>query len=1669
MRRAKNLLLLLLIITMCIGMFPATANADTLGSGAEESEYIANGVESINLREWLSYMPDETPISRLNLLGSHDAGCFNPMPIDKILIAFPGLYILLRHFTADFAQTQTLSIPDQLNNGVRVLDLRGGCYLGENNPFELWVNHKLPMLDSDGSILTIDRALKQVESFLKAHPTETVVVMLNDESIIYPDKTVKLIKQAAEESPYYYENFEYYKSQSAVPTLGEVRGKCVVLCLKDEPRPVTKYEDHYSATLSEKKSYLTKFFNAHNSGDPLYSNKTAAYYNDIFTKENYDNEDGKMGNPQVKLAYYSANAGPIGDLPYVYKELKRSFGDSSYLSEVRYGWIFQDWIGEDDPIKGIISSNTGCTNYYASLDFSDCAESPYFIYFTKDCLKVFQKSGDEKTELEFLDDKLHLEKNGNNLEITIIGLPLYSEDGTRFEYTVEIENEVFQLTQLDTNMSDEYQVRDGKWCGRIITETAKIEKITTEFPLEIQFVIDEEVSEWFKEPQDNNAFNDICRGIEFIRNPGNTKYTVFSYTTDYTAHLSDFEVKYDDDGKRYYETKVVNLPSGAKEGTGSQYSYTLNRVLIYNKETANYTLHSEIKEGKTGPRIVVEVHGRESKKLVKGTIHWWDGNDYFSRRDTLLSDGSGSMLPIEMNKYTTAHPDMKDYVSFSKYLITEKNTTSIEYYTQAFDFQGLEFECSYVYRDTLLNGHYIKTTQKDNEVTYVLNGKADFSVVWNKEPPEEITSRTVTVTSKDGESILFTADKDSETTSGSAKIWTSETCMLPLYVDEETAAEYIFKKAEDMKLDGYAYKVQMTTDIDEDGIICYHFYLIYDKIKGDTWVSGRIIWIDGIEKDHTEENKKIKIIPIVDDQEGEEVDLSNMTWEGNEYTICLPSYTDDGSEITYIATMPSFTGYTKQQSNYDFKFTKQTSAMITKTNDISYIQKNSEQLRLYRNDTEIPEAVFDKSRNGYSNLPIADENNILYSYNILLDTDDPEYVVKSEEPNFNEKTGITEVEINVYKCSEQVLLPLRLNVVGIDTEEDFEFVLEGETDEGSFTQNIKLKANSSDSFEIPGKSLLKNRTTYKFSIHQVIPESEEISYDDHVSDVKVYVEYRKPLAKCIAVVSWTDSVEDKAGTSIFTNRKKPLEYSINVINGSSNKDKAAKGETVSVSVNAEDIPDGMQFNKWVSLEGNVSFADDKASETTFIMPEEEVTVKAELIPLESPVEEYPINVINGMADKDEAPQDDTVRIIVAVDDIPDGMQFDKWISLEGDVEFADEGETETTFTMPAEDVTVKAELKPIESPVIEYAINVINGTADRTEAAEGDMVNVKVNTEEIPDGMQFDKWVSLEGDISFEDEKALETTFTMPANEVTIKAKLVPIESPVTEYAVNVINGIADKMEAAEGETVSITADKVPDGMKIDKWASLRGSVEFKDEKVLETTFVMPASDVVVKANLTAIESPVTEYAISVINGTADKAEAAEGETINVTIDEIPDGMQFFKWASFKGDVSFAEEYEPMTTFVMPETEVIVKAVLIPLESPTAEYTVNVTNGTADKSEAAEGETVKVMAGEIPDGMKFDKWTALKGKVTFSDASAAETTFVMPASDVFVKAEFSQIVIPTPTPTPVPTPTPTPVPTYAPTPGPVSTGDDNNTWLWISLLLISTSAIVALAGVKKKY
>ncbi len=136
-------------------------------------------------------------------------------------------------------------------------------------------------------------------------------------------------------------------------------------------------------------------------------------------------------------------------------------------------------------------------------------------------------------------------------------------------------------------------------------------------------------------------------------------------------------------------------------------------------------------------------------------------------------------------------------------------------------------------------------------------------------------------------------------------------------------------------------------------------------------------------------------------------------------------------------------------------------------------------------------------------------------------------------------------------------------------------------------------------------------------------------------------------------------------------------------------------------------------------------------------------------------------------------------------------------------------------------------------------------------------------TAEPENGYELDKLIVDGVDVT-EDVVNNEYTFTMPEKNVTVSATFK--QAPVVFYDVNVIKGTGSGTYQA-GEIVTVTAN-VSEGQRFISWSS-NDRVNFTDAAAATTTFVMPANDVTVQADVRYTVTLTSNSASVVYSGKA--------------------------------------------------------------------------------------------------------------------------------------------------------------------------------------------------------
>lgn len=150
--------------------------------------------------EWMARLDDQTLLSRVNIPGTHDT-C--------------ALYGMLA-----WGQCQTMKLDQQLNAGVRFLDIRCKLIDGDLKIYHGIVDQKT----------TFTEVINTCQKFLVKNPSETVLMSIMDEGSpeIKPGEFGAAIQKAMQVKP------QLWVQTTEVPKLNQVRGKIVVISRNKE-------------------------------------------------------------------------------------------------------------------------------------------------------------------------------------------------------------------------------------------------------------------------------------------------------------------------------------------------------------------------------------------------------------------------------------------------------------------------------------------------------------------------------------------------------------------------------------------------------------------------------------------------------------------------------------------------------------------------------------------------------------------------------------------------------------------------------------------------------------------------------------------------------------------------------------------------------------------------------------------------------------------------------------------------------------------------------------------------------------------------------------------------------------------------------------------------------------------------------------------------------------------------------------------------------------------------------------------------------------------------------------------------------------------------------------------------------------------------------------------
>lgn len=284
--------------------------------------------EKASAADWMANVDGALSLSEISLPGSHDSAT------EYVTLPLIG-------------RCQDASVSEQLNMGVRVLDIRLNTHDDGSGGVTLTLSHgsldckEAPRLTA-GS-LTFDSILADCRIFLKKHPTETVLMLLKHENGEGTARQVEdaLLKSVGDTADLYTEDRD--------PSLDEVRGKIVLarrygegesgllglnFCWQDQGGQGVAGMPYVTMNVNDKLKLCVQ---------DRYEYKTQDKWNAVV----YCISHSQAGKGTVMLNYLSTKGVGSFGFPTKYAAvMNRWFIENELLSGADYGWVMFDFVSE---------------------------------------------------------------------------------------------------------------------------------------------------------------------------------------------------------------------------------------------------------------------------------------------------------------------------------------------------------------------------------------------------------------------------------------------------------------------------------------------------------------------------------------------------------------------------------------------------------------------------------------------------------------------------------------------------------------------------------------------------------------------------------------------------------------------------------------------------------------------------------------------------------------------------------------------------------------------------------------------------------------------------------------------------------------------------------------------------------------------------------------------------------------------------------------------------------------------------------------------------------------------------------------------------------------------------------------------------------------------------
>lgn len=192
-------------------------------SFAASSYETATTLSDVSMDSWMSAIRGETKLTEITMPGTHDS-CARKFKTN----------IFTDATVTSISKCQNLNITEQLDAGIRFLDVRCEC---DSSTLSVKTVHGSADCWNGDDYYYLDYVFQDVYNWLSNHPSETVLISIKEDdgdvgAATFTKAIYEYIHGYGQSKYFYGESYDYTSQwylSKAVPTLDEVRGKCVLM------------------------------------------------------------------------------------------------------------------------------------------------------------------------------------------------------------------------------------------------------------------------------------------------------------------------------------------------------------------------------------------------------------------------------------------------------------------------------------------------------------------------------------------------------------------------------------------------------------------------------------------------------------------------------------------------------------------------------------------------------------------------------------------------------------------------------------------------------------------------------------------------------------------------------------------------------------------------------------------------------------------------------------------------------------------------------------------------------------------------------------------------------------------------------------------------------------------------------------------------------------------------------------------------------------------------------------------------------------------------------------------------------------------------------------------------------------------------------------------------